>query len=140
MPNQIFNDILSQINAISGEISATADKVNVPMNIIQEEDGSSTIEIAVVGKTRDDIKLKGTCENGKSFLIIESKDTKTDEDAEAARVYACRKIKRADKLFLKLFVPANLALKDLKAKVENGLLTINIPVTEDARAIDFEVK
>ena len=140
MPNQLFENILSQINANMGEISGTQDKVTVPMNIIQEEDGSSTIEIAVVGKTKNDIKLKGTCENGKSFLIIESKEAKADEEVESKRVYSVRKIKGTGKLSIKMFVPANLALKDLKAKVENGLLTVNIPVTEDARAIDFNVE
>jgi HSP20 family molecular chaperone IbpA len=137
--NNVFETILNQINTINSEI-ANADKVNVPMNIIQEEDGSSTIEVAVVGKTKDDIKVKGTVEDGKSYLIIESKDKVVDAEAESKRVYTCRKIKGFGKLALKIFVPVNLAMKDLTAKVENGLLTVNIPVTEEARAIEFDVK
>ena len=137
--NNIFDNILNQITAINTDFNNAVDKINMPMNIIQEEDGSNTIEVAVVGKTKDDIKLKGITENGKAFLIIESKDKNAEDTAESKRTYITRKIKGIGKLSIKIYIPANLALKDLTAKVENGLLTINIPVTEDARAVDFKI-
>lgn len=137
--NNIFDNILNQITAINTDFNNAVDKINMPMNIIQEEDGSNTIEVAVVGKTKDDIKLKGITENGKAFLIIESKDKTAEDTAESKRTYITRKIKGIGKLSIKIYIPANLALKDLTAKVENGLLTINIPVTEDARAVDFKI-
>jgi HSP20 family molecular chaperone IbpA len=142
MINTVFENLLNEINAFDKAFNDTAAKVTVPMNIIHEEDGSSTIEVAVVGKTREDIKLKGTIEDGKSYLNIESAEkemTEEEKAADAKRIYTLRKIKGADKLSIKIFVPANLSLKELTAKVENGLLTINIPVCAEARPVEFEI-
>lgn len=141
MNKTIFENILSELNAFDRAVNDTA-KVNVPMNIIHEEDGSSTIEVAVVGKTREDIKLKGTIEDGKSYLTIESVEkeaTEEEKEAEAKRIYTVRKIKGTSKLSIKIFVPANLTLKELTAKVENGLLTIKIPVCAEARPVEFDI-
>lgn len=142
MENSIFENILNDLNAFDNAFNNTAAKVNVPMNIIHEEDGSSTIEVAVVGKTREDIKLKGTIEDGKTYLTIETVEKEvTDEqkEAEAKRIYTVRKIKGTGKLSIKIFVPANLSMKELTAKVENGLLTINLPVCPEARPVEFTV-
>ena len=141
MNKTIFENLLSQLNAFDSAVNDTA-KVNVPMNIIHEEDGSSTIEVAVVGKTREDIKLKGTIEDGKSYLTIESVEkeaTEEEKEAEAKRIYTVRKIKGTSKLSIKIFVPANLTLKELTAKVENGLLTVKIPVCAEARPVEFDI-
>ena len=142
MENSIFENLLKELNAFDNAFNNTAAKVNVPMNIIHEEDGSSTIEVAVVGKTREDIKLKGTIEDGKTYLTIETVEKEvTDEqkEAESKRIYTVRKIKGTGKLSIKIFVPANLSMKELTAKVENGLLTINIPVCPEARPVEFTV-
>ena len=126
---------------LSKAVGDTMEKVTIPMNIIHEEDGSSTIEVAVVGKTREDIKLKGSVEDGKTYLSIESveQEKSDDKEAESKRVYTLRKIKGTGKLSAKIYVPANLDIKKLTAKVENGLLTINIPVSDDAQKIEFEI-
>lgn len=142
MENSIFENILKEFNAFDNAFNNTAAKVNVPMNIIHEEDGSSTIEVAVVGKTREDIKLKGTIEDGKTYLAIETIEKEvTDEqkESEAKRIYTVRKIKGTGKFSIKIFVPANLSMKALTAKVENGLLTINIPVCPESRPVEFTV-
>ena len=142
MENSIFENLLKELNAFDNAFNNTAAKVNLPMNIIHEEDGSSTIEVAVVGKTREDIKHTGTIEDGKTFLTIETVEKEvTDEqkEAEAKRIYTVRKIKGTGKLSIKIFVPANLSMKELTAKVENGLLTINIPVCPEARPVEFTV-
>lgn len=142
MEKNIFENILKELDAFDKAFNGEAAKVNVPMNIIHEEDGSSTIEVAVVGKTREDIKLKGTIEDGKTYLTIETVEKEvTDEqkEAEAKRIYTVRKIKGTGKLFIKFSVPANLSLKELTAKVENGLLTINIPVCPEARPVEFTI-
>ena len=140
--NNLFDTLLSEFNMLDKAVNESANKVNIPMNIIHEEDGSSTIEVAVVGKTREDIKLKGTIEDGKSYLNIESVEkevTDEEKEAESKRIYTLRKIKGVGKLSAKIFVPANLSLKALTAKVENGLLTINIPVTEESKPVEFEI-
>lgn len=142
MGNSIFENLLKEFNTFDNAFNNTAAKVNVPMNIIHEEDGSSTIEVAVVGKTREDIKLKGTIEDGKTYLTIETVEKEvTDEqkEAEAKRIYTVRKIKGTGKLSIKILVPANLRMKELTAKVENGLLIINIPVCPETRPVEFTV-
>lgn len=142
MENSIFENLLKELNAFDNAFNNIAAKVNVPMNIIHEEDGSSTIEVAVVGKTREDIKLKGTIEDGKTYLTIETVEKEVideQKEAEAKRIYTVRKIKGTGKLSIKIFVPANLSMKELTAKVENGLLTINLPVCPEARPVEFTV-
>lgn len=140
-----FNDFDKQLDTfkkLDEQVGETMDKVTIPMNIIHEEDGSSTIEIAVVGKTREDIKLKGTVEDGKTYLTIESIEkevSEEDKEAESKRIYTVRKIKGTGKLMTKIFIPANLDVKQLFAKVENGLLTVTIPVAEEAKPIEFDI-
>lgn len=140
--DDIFNPWIDNFEKLSKSVGDTMEKVTIPMNIIHEEDGSSTIEVAVVGKTREDIKLKGSVEDGKTYLSIDSVEVEKSEeekDAESKRVYTLRKIKGTGKLSAKIFVPANLDLKGLTAKVENGLLTINIPVAEESKPVEFEI-
>lgn len=138
-----YNSILENAeNDFDNFFSSVDDKVTLPMNIIHEEDGSSTIEVAVVGKTREDVKVKGITENGKVFLVIESVDKEQTEDekkAEEKRVYTLRKIKGTGKLSVKIFVPANLDMRKSVVKVENGLLTVKIPVAEEAKPVEFEI-
>lgn len=124
-------------------IAKQAEKVALPMNIIREEDGSSTVEVAVVGKTREDISVKGITENGNVYLVIESiekEKTKDEKNVDEKRSYSVHKIKGTDKLSIKLFVPATFDINGATVKVENGLLTVKIPVAEEAKPITFEIK
>lgn len=142
MFNPWIDNFDKSFEKLSKAVGDTMEKVTIPMNIIHEEDGSSTIEVAVVGKTKEDIKLKGSVEDGKTYLSIDSVEQEKSEDekdAESKRVYTLRKIKGTGKLSAKIFVPANLDIKKLTAKVENGLLTINIPVAEEAKPVEFDI-
>ncbi len=139
--NLFFNS--SVIDDIFNAAKTTAEKVAVPMNIIREEDGSSTVEVAIVGKTREDVSVKGIVENGNKFLLINTiEKEKTDEEktADEKRKYTVRKIKGTGKLSIKLFVPSTLNLNKAEVSVENGLLTVNIPAAEEAKPIEFEIK
>ena len=136
---QPFEDIFNAAKA--------AEKVAVPMNIIREEDGSSTVEVAIVGKAREDVSVKGVVENGKTFLLIntiekeKTEDEKTeDEKVEDKRKYTVRKIKGTGKLSIKLLIPSTLNLNKAEVTVENGLLTVKIPAAEEAKPIEFEIK
>lgn len=134
-----FYDTFDNVNNIAKQ----AEKVALPMNIIREEDGSSTVEVAVVGKTREDISVKGITENGKVYLVIESiekEKTEDEKNVDEKRSYSVHKIKGTDKLSIKLFVPSTLDIKGATVKVENGLLTVKIPVAEEAKPITFEIK
>lgn len=139
----VVNEINNVFSQVSGAESMKAEpKVDIPMNIIHEEDGSSTIEVAIVGKTREDVKVKGIVEDGKTYLTVESVEkekTEEEQSADAKRTYTLRKIKGTGKLSAKIFVPANLDIKKTTVKVENGLLTVNIPVADEAKPIEFEI-
>lgn len=134
-----FDDIM---NPAAREELPCTEKVNLPMNIIKEEDDSWTVEIAVVGKTKEDISLSSKVENGSTVLYVESvEQEKTDEEksAEEKRYYKIRKIK-SGKLNVKLTVPNTLNINGLKASVANGLLTIKIPVAEEAKPTKFTIE
>ena len=142
--NLFFNSIVDEFNALSG-IKKVEDKVTLPLNIIHETDGSSTVELAVVGKTREDVDVQGVIEDGKQFLVIKTIEKElTDEEkaAESKRIYSAHKIKGANKLYVKILVPARLNLKEAESKVSNGLLTVKIPAVEkkEPEAIKFDIK
>lgn len=142
--NLFFNSIIDDFNALSG-IKKVEDKVTLPLNIIHETDCSSTVELAVVGKSREDVDVQGVIEDGKQFLIIKSIEKElTDEEkaVEEKRDYSVHKIKGANKLYVKILVPARLNLKEAESKVSNGLLTVKIPAVEkeEPEFIKFDIK
>lgn len=137
-----FSDVISDIKKVEDKVE---DKVTLPLNIIHETDGSSTVELAVVGKTREDVDVQGVIEDGKQFLVIKTIEKElTDEEKaeEAKRIYSVHKIKGANKLYVKILVPARLNLKEAESKVSNGLLTVKIPAVEkkEPEAIKFDIK
>ena len=75
----------------SAEINNFVDTVNkafglaqmefgIPQNIIRNDDGSWTIEIAVVGLTKDDLKLTSEVVDGKLRLVVENKNVNKTKD------------------------------------------------------------
>lgn len=138
MDKMFDNLFLHFFDEAFAEANRVTDKVALPMNIIREEDGSSTIEVAVVGKTEDDLEVKGVTEDGETFLVINTKEAEksTEEDK---RTYTVRKIKGTSKLSIKILVPSRLDLAKAEKKVENGLLTVKIPVSEKSKTIEFTI-
>lgn len=142
--NLFFNSIFDDFNALSG-IKKVEDKVTLPLNIIHETDGSSIVELAVVGKSREDVEVQGVIEDGKQFLVIKTIEKElTDEEKAAAekRDYSVHKIKGVNKLDAKILVPARLNLKEAETTVSNGLLTVKIPAVEKEKPefIKFDIK
>ena len=137
--NKMFDNLfLHFFDEAFAEANRVTDKVALPLNIIREEDGSSTIEVAVVGKTEDDLEVKGVTEDGKTFLVINTKEAEKPAE-EDKRSYTVRKIKGADKLSIKILVPSRLDLTKAEKKVENGLLTVKIPTAEKPKTIEFAI-
>ena len=68
----------------------------------------------------------------------------TEEEKKAIenRNYAggIKKIKKATKLELSRLIPSNLDIRKTTKKVENGLLTIRIPVKEEEKPVEIEVE
>ena len=135
-----FNDVDNTIKATQKAINDVFDKAevsaNVPMNIIREEDDSWTIELAVVGKTKEDIRVYTTSKNNKTILTVE---VKAPEQTESKRHYSLQKIKMG-KMKVDLEIPATLDISKIKPSVNNGLLTIRIPLAETAKPTEFVVE
>lgn len=113
----------------------------IPVNMIKEEDESLTVEIAIPGKTKDDITLKKEVIDGVDYVVFDLKEVEQTEEQKAAeekRKYFERKIKVTKHCAIK--VPSNFDVNKLTAKVENGLMTIKIPVAEEAKPVEFTIE
>lgn len=131
-----FDSVMKKVEAIKKETE------NMPMNNIFEEDGSNTIEVAIPGKTREDVKVKGITKEGVNYIIIEVTEPELTEEQKAAeekRQYYTHKMK-SGKLYKELPIDPSLDIKGTTVSVENGLLTIKIPVAEEAKPMEFEIQ
>ena len=138
MDKMFDNLFLHFFDEAFAEANRVTDKVALPMNIIREEDGSRVIEVAVVGKTEDDLEVKGVTEDGNTYLVINTREAEKPAE-EDKRTYTIRKIKGADKLSIKILVPSHLDLTKAEKKVENGLLTVKIPVSDKPKTVEFSI-
>lgn len=146
--NDLFNVIDSLINPFwfqQGFVPVEKATISVPANIYQEADGSGTIEIAIPGKTKDDVSLEKKTIDGVNYLIFnliekdeETKEEEKTEGEEPKRTVLLKKIKVTKNC--KISVPPTQDIDNLKAKVENGLLTINIPAIEAPKPVKFEIE
>ena len=148
----VFTDFDSAFKTIEREVQtalkeAEAKKAqretdNVPWNVILEEDGSNTIEVAIPGKTRDDVKVKGIVKDGISYITIEVIEKETSEEEKAAqekRKYSIHKMK-SGAICKELELPSTLDVKQTSVTVADGLLTIKIPMAEEAKPIEFDIQ
>ena len=132
----------------SAEINNFVDTVNkafglaqmefgIPQNIIRNDDGSWTIEIAVVGLTKDDLKLISEVVDGKLRLVVENKNVNKTKDVPETN-YKDHRIKFFKKA--SWTISSDLDLDGMKAKVENGLMTITIPVAAKAKPNEYSIE
>ena len=119
-------------NFLNGKSLAQLD-FGVPQNIIQNEDGSWTIEIAVVGLTKDDLKIESKVIKNALTLVVEN----VKDAVEDKKTYIEHRIK----LFKKASwtISSDLDLTKLTAKVANGLLTINIPAATHVQPTSYTI-
>lgn len=94
-------------------------------NLSVDSDGSIFLEIAVSGFSKDDIEIK---QEG-SYLVIEGKKK---ESKAKDRKYIYHDISKKD-FVRKYEVNEKLNVSELKANLDNGILTIEIPLKEEAR-------
>lgn len=113
-------------------------KLSMPVNYVKEEDGSLTVEMAVVGKTKDDIEVTAEVTPTKSVLYIKSKDVAKDSEK---RDVVVRKIKFSGSFNVEIPIPTNYDIENAAVEVENGLLTVTIPVKQvQKNKITFDIK
>lgn len=140
--------IIKIMSDFSAEINNFVDTVNkafglaqlefgIPQNIIRNDDGSWTIEIAVVGLTKDDLKLTSEVVDGKLRLVVENKNVNKTKDVPETN-YKDHRIKFFKKA--SWTISSDLDLDGMKAKVENGLMTITIPVAAKAKPNEYSIE
>lgn len=108
-----------------------------PYNVVEEEDGSITYEVAVVGKGKGDVEVTTKASDPLPMLIIEVQD----KPADNKRKYIEERIKKGQ-LRLEISVETKYDLNSLEAKLENGLLSVTVPLSKVAEpeVKKFEIK
>lgn len=159
MSNDLFKTFADAVSTLDGafgdiynhpelqkKMQAAAQKplfnVDAPVNIIKEEDGSWTFEVAIPGKTKENVKLSSVTDKGTTYLVFEVNAPEASDEEKAAqekRKYLEQKIKGMTKLYFKYPVPADLDISKLTAKVRDGLLTVAVPVKEEVKPVEFEI-
>lgn len=97
------------------------------------ENGDVVLEIAVTGRKKEDIQI--SCKD--EYLTI--KTIKKEKDKEDKKVYLHRKIARRD-FDITFKCSTKLDLDKIEAKVEDGILSILIPLKEESKPKVREVK
>lgn len=130
----IFNDFFD--NNWMWKANATAPAINVV-----EGDKDYKVEVAAPGMTKDDFKV--TLDENDNLLIEMEKKSETKEEDKNNKKYLRREFSYS-KFEQAIVLPDNVEKDHISAKVENGVLTIDIPkkVEEEAAktAKSIEVK
>lgn len=127
------------------DVPSVNTKIDFPIDQYTEADGTFVTEVAVVGMGADEIKVTVKKENGKNTLTIKAQPKElSDEEKKAieSRNYegGIKKIKKATKLELSRVIPSCFDVEKTTKKVENGLLTIRIPVKEEEKPVEIEIQ
>ncbi len=111
----IFNDFMG---------SDWIEKINSasPINII-ETDSDYRVEIAAPGLTKDDFTVKVTSDN---LMIVVVKQKQQSEEKDKKGRYLRREFSYSQ-FQQNLILPENIDKDKIKAKVNNGILDIEIP-------------
>ena len=117
-------------------------KIDFPIDIYTEADGTLVFEVAVVGMGADEIKVTVKKENGRNTLAIKAQPKELSEEDKKAietRNYEGA-IKKATKLEFTRLIPTNFDVEKTTKTVENGLLAIRIPVKEEEKPVEIEIQ
>ena len=125
----IFNEILGD-NWLAERRSTTAPAVN-----IIDGENEYKVEVAAPGMTKEDFK--------ELVISLEKKTENKEEDAKRKGTYLRREFSYTQ-FQQSLLLPDNIERENISAKVENGVMTIDIPkkkIEETAAATrQIEVK
>ena len=125
----IFNEILGD-NWLAERRSTTAPAVN-----IIDGENEYKVEVAAPGMTKEDFKVHLN-EDNELIISMEKKNESKGEDKEHKGTYLRREFSYTQ-FQQSLLLPDNVERDKISAKVENGVMTIEIPkrkVTEAAAA------
>ena len=131
MPD-VFNDFFD--NDFMTRANATAPAINV-----KENDKEYTVELAAPGWKKDDCNVN-IDRDGNLHIHMESKNEKKDEDKKS---HYLRREFSYSKFEQTLLLPDDVDKDKIEAKVNDGVLTVNLPKTEkkeDKTLKQIEVK
>ena len=131
MPD-VFNDFFD--NDFMTRANATAPAINV-----KENDKEYTVELAAPGLKKDDFNVN-IDRDGNLHIHMESKNEKKDEDKKS---HYLRREFSYSKFEQTLLLPDDVHKDKIEAKVNDGVLTVNLPKTEkkeDKTLKQIEVK
>lgn len=166
-----FNDLAkttglaSDIKAAEKEWNEITDISSInssPVNVFDDEEGTRYIEVAIPGKTKENVKITSQSTLDKplpphlaskyssvnAYLRIEVKaDEPTDDEEKKkleklaeARKNGIVRIKGMSKLSVVIPLTSDLDVNGLKAKVENGLLTVTVPKVPEVKPKEFTIE
>ena len=115
----IFNEFLCNDWLVERR-NATAPAVN-----ILENDDEYTVEVAAPGMTKEDFKVHLN-EDNELINSMEKKNESKEEDKEHKGTYLRREYYYTQ-FQQSLLLPDNIERENISAKVENGVMTIDIP-------------
>ena len=118
----VFNDLFD--TEFMPKVSATAPAINV-----KESDKGYTVEVAAPGMQKGDFNVHINDE-GNLIIKMEKKDEKKEEDKSTRylrREFSYSKFEQT------LILPDDVEKDKISAKVENGVLTVELPKHEEQK-------
>ena len=106
------------------------------VNVLDEEKGYK-VEVAAPGMTKDDFQIRIDNDNNLVISLEKKTETKEDDkkDAKKAGKYLRREFSYSH--YQQAFtLPDNIDKEKITAKMEHGVLTIDIPKTEPQKPVD----
>ncbi len=130
----LFKNFFDRASAFQSNLEA---KIHHPVDIILKEDGL-VFEIAAVGLKKEDVDLQ--VEDGNCLKVSYSKPNieANDSDIDAGEYIHKGIAKRSFDLGWK--ISPKFDLTKIDAKMENGLLTISVPITPESRPKTIKIK
>ena len=130
----LFNDFFddSDFWMTNRKRNVTAPAVNV-----LDEEKDYKVEVAAPGMTKDDFQIRIDNDNNLVISLEKKTETKEDDkkDAKKAGKYLRREFSYSH--YQQAFtLPDNIDKEKITAKMEHGVLTIDIPKTEPQKPVD----
>ena len=122
----IFNEFLCN-DLLAERHNTTAPAVN-----IIEDENEYKVEVAAPGMTKEDFKVHIN-EDNELIVSMEKKAEQKEEEDKKKGTYLRREFSYT-KFQQSLLLPDNVVREKIAAKVENGVMTIEIPKKEETEA------
>lgn len=126
------NDWLpSIINDFFGNEWMESSNKSLPAINIQQHENGFTVEVAAPGMTKEDCNVR--LDEANNNLVIEFEKKSQNEDKDRKGSYLRREFSYTQ-FQRRMILPDNVEKDKISAKVENGVLTVDIPVVNEEKA------